>query len=104
MFDIASLLATGSLISLIVEFALGFAFGYYLGKFVRALLGLIVLGFIGVMINYAQFVTLSSTVTQKLGVTPQQFINVISAILPLLALTVLAPLTVGLIIGFLVGR
>ena len=104
MFDIGSLFATGSLISLIVEFGLGFAFGYYLGKFVKALLGLLVLGFVGVLINYVQFVTLSETVTQKLGVTPQQFIDVISAILPLLALTVLAPLTVGVIAGFLVGR
>lgn len=104
MFDIGSLFATGSLISLVVEFGLGFAFGYYLGKFVKALLGLLVLGFVGVLINYAQFVTLSETVTQKLGVTPRQFIDVISAILPLLALTVLAPLTVGVIAGFLIGR
>ena len=89
---------------MVVEFGLGFAFGYYLGKFVKALLGLLVLGFVGVLINYAQFVTLSETVTQKLGVTPRQFIDVISAILPLLALTVLAPLTVGVIAGFLIGR
>lgn len=104
MYDVASLLNTGTLIPLVVEFGLGFGFGYYLGKFVRALIGLLVLGFIGVVINYAQFVTLSSTVTQKLGVTPQQFLNVISAILPLLALTVIAPLTVGVIVGFLVGH
>jgi uncharacterized membrane protein (Fun14 family) len=104
MFDVASLFATGSLISLVVEFGLGFALGYYLKKYVKAMLGLLALGFIGVLINYAQFVTLSENVTQKLGVTPQQFIDVITAILPFLALTVIAPLAVGVIIGFLVGR
>jgi large-conductance mechanosensitive channel len=104
MYDFTSLLNAGTLIPLAVEFGLGFGFGYYLGKFVRALIGLLVLGFIGVAINYAQFVTLSSTVAQKLGVTPQQFLNVITAILPLLALTVIAPLTVGVVIGFLVGH
>lgn len=104
MFDIASLFATGSIVSLVVEFALGFAFGYYLKKFVKTILGLLALSFIGVLINYAQFVALSDTVTQKLGVTSEQFINIVSAILPLLALTVIAPLTVGVIVGFLVGR
>ena len=53
MFDIASLFATGSFVALVVEFALGFAFGYYLKKFVKAILGLLLLGFIGVLINYA---------------------------------------------------
>jgi large-conductance mechanosensitive channel len=104
MYDFTSLLNTETLIPIVVEFALGFGFGYYLGKFVKALIGLLVMGVIGVAINYAQFVTLSNTVTQKLGVTPQQFLNVISAILPLLALTIIAPLTVGAIVGFLAGH
>jgi hypothetical protein len=71
---------------------------------VKAILGLLVLSFIGILINYAQFVALSDTVTQKLGATSEQFINIVSAILPLLALAVIAPLTVGVIVGFLVGR
>jgi hypothetical protein len=104
MYDVASLLNIGTLIPLVIDFGLGFGLGYYLGKFVRALIGLLVLGIIGVAINYAQFVMISNTVTQKLGVTPQQFLNVISAILPLLALTVVAPLTVGIAVGFLVGH
>lgn len=104
MYDVISLFTTATFISLAVEFALGFAFGYYLGKFVRALLGLMVLGFIGVAINYAQFTALSNMVTQKLDVTPQQFLNVVSTILLFLGLTVIAPLTVGVIVGFLVGR
>ena len=103
MYDIASLFTTTSFITIAVEFALGFAFGYYLRKFVKAILGLIVLGFIGVALNYAQFIALSDAVTQKLGVSPGEFMNVVSAILPFLALTVIAPLTIGLIIGFLVG-
>jgi hypothetical protein len=93
MYDVTSLLNMGTLIPLVVEFGLGFGFGYYFGKFVRALICLLVLGFIGGAIDYAQFVTLSNTVTQKLGVTPQQFLNVTSAILPLLALTVIGSVT-----------
>jgi len=104
MYDVTSLLNSGTLIPLVIDFGLGFGLGYYLGKFVRALIGLLVIGFIGVAINYAQFVMISNTVTKKLGVTSQQFLNVISAILPLLALTVVAPLTVGIVVGFLVGH
>jgi hypothetical protein len=104
MYDVASLLNIGTLIPLVVDFGLGFGLGYYLGKFVRALIGLLVIGFIGVAINYAQFVMISNTVAQKFNITPQEFLNVISAILPLLALTVVAPLTVGIAVGFLVGH
>lgn len=104
MVDITSFFGTATYITILVEFALGFGFGYFLGKFVKALLGLIVMGFIGVALNFTQFVALSNTVLQELGVSQAQFMTIASTILLFLGLTVLAPLTVGLIIGFLVGR
>lgn len=104
MFEFISLFTTATYITIAVEFGLGSAFGYFLGKLVKAMIALLVLGFIGVMINYTQFVVLSDAVIQNLGVSSSQFISVVSTVLLFLSLTVIAPLTVGLILGFLVGR
>jgi hypothetical protein len=83
---------------------LGFGFGYFLGKFVKALLGLIVMGVIGVALNFTQFVALSNEVLSELGVSQSQFITIVSTIVLFLGLTVLIPMTIGLILGFLLGR
>jgi small-conductance mechanosensitive channel len=104
MVDVTSFFGMATYITILVEFALGFGFGYFLGKFVKALLGLIVMGFIGVALNFTQFIALSNTVLKELGVSQSQFITIASTILLFLGLTVIAPLTVGLIIGLLVGR
>jgi hypothetical protein len=104
MVDITSFFGMATYISILVEFALGFGFGYFLGKFVKALFGLIVMGFIGVALNFSQFVALSNTVLQELGVSQSQFITIVSAILLFLSVTVLLPMSVGLIVGFLIGR
>lgn len=89
---------------LIVEFILGFAFGYYFRKLIKALIGLMILGFIGVALNYAQFIMLKDALAESIQIGPETFTNVIGLITMILGLTVLAPLTIGLIIGFLVGR
>jgi hypothetical protein len=104
MVDITSFIGTATYVTVLLEFALGFGFGYFLGKLVKAFIGLIVMGIIGVAINYTQFVALSNTVLQELGVNQAQFINIASTIFLFLGLTVLAPLTIGLVLGFLVGR
>lgn len=104
MVDITSFFGMATYITILVEFALGFGFGYFLGKFVKALLGLIVMGFIGVALNFTQFVALSNTVLQELGMSQSQFITVVSTIILFLGMTVLLPMTIGLVFGFLVGR
>lgn len=104
MVDITSFFGMTTYISILVEFALGFGFGYFLGKFVKAMLGLIVMGFIGVALNFSQFVALSNTVLQGLSVSQSQFITIVSTILLFLSVTVLLPMSVGLIVGFLIGR
>ena len=63
-----------------------------------------VLGFVGAAVNYTQFVALSNTVVQQLGISQAQLVNVAGIILLFLGLTVIAPITIGLILGFLVGR
>jgi hypothetical protein len=65
---------------------------------------MIQIGFIGVAINYTQFVALSDAVLRDLNVSQAQFINIVSTIFLFLGLTAIVPLTVGLILGFLVGR
>jgi hypothetical protein len=104
MVDVASFFGMATYITILVEFALGFGFGYFLGKFVKALLGLIVMGFIGVALNFTQFVALSNTVLQELGVSQSQFITIVSTILLFLGVTVFLPMIIGLILGLLVGR
>jgi len=104
MYDVVSLFTTATYITLAVEFAFGFALGYYLGKLVKALIGLMILGFIGVMVNYPQFVALSDAVVQQLGVSPSQFASVASVIFLFIGLTIIAPLAIGLVLGYFVGR
>jgi hypothetical protein len=104
MYEIASLFTTATYITLAVEYAFGFGLGYFMGKLVKALIGLMVLGFISVAVNYTQFVALSNTIIQQLGVSQAQLINVTGIILLFLGLTVIAPLTIGLILGYFVGR
>ena len=103
LYDIVSLFTTATYITLVVEFAFGFGLGYFAGKLVKAFIGLIVLGFIGAMVNYTQFIALSSSLIKQLGISQAQLINVAGLILLLLGLTVIAPITVGLVLGFLVG-
>jgi hypothetical protein len=103
LYDIVSLFTTATYITLLVEFAFGFGLGYFAGKLVKAFIGLIVLGFIGAMVNYTQFIALSSSLIKQLGISQAQLINVAGLILLLLGLTVIAPITVGLVLGFLVG-
>lgn len=104
LFEFVSLFTTAMCITLTVEFAFGFGLGYFAGKLVKAVIGLMVLGFIGAAVNYTQFVALSDAVVQQLGVSQTQLVNVAGVILLFLGLTVIAPITIGLILGFLVGR
>jgi hypothetical protein len=90
--------------ALIIEFVLGLAFGYYFRKLITALLGLMILGFIGVALNYAQFMMLKDVLVEHLDIGAGTLMDVIGLITIVLGLTVLAPLTIGLIIGYLIGR
>jgi hypothetical protein len=103
LYDVVSLFTTATYITLAMEFAFGFGLGYFAGKLVKAFIGLLALGFIGAMVNYTQFMALGNSLTQQLGVSQAQLMNVAGLILLFLGLTVIAPLTVGLILGFLVG-
>jgi hypothetical protein len=104
MVDVTSFFGMATYITIILEFALGFGFGYFLGKFVKALLGLVVMGFIGVALNFTQFAALSSTVLKELGVSQSQFITIVNTIVLFLGITVFLPMIIGLILGLLVGR
>lgn len=104
MIEFFSLFSTATYVTLGVEFVFGFALGYFLGKLVKAFIGLMVISFIGVLVNFGQFVALSDAVVQQLGISPSQFLNVASIILLFLGLTVIIPLAVGLVLGYLVGR
>jgi hypothetical protein len=103
LYDIVSLFTTATYITLAVEFAFGFGLGYFAGKLVKAFIGLMVLGFVGAIVNYTQFIALSNSLIHQLGISQAQLINIAGFTLFFLGLTVIAPITVGLILGFLVG-
>jgi len=104
MLEFASLFTTATYITLSVEFFFGFALGYFLGKLVKALIGLMMISFVGVLVNFSQFVALSDAVVQQLGISPAQFVNVVGVIMLFLGLTVIIPLALGLVLGYLIGR
>jgi hypothetical protein len=104
--DITPFVGMTTYITIVVEFALGLGFGYFLGKLIKGLLGLILIGLVGVALNYAQFATLSNTVLHDLAPNLDQstFLNIVSTIGLLFGVTVVLPMIVGLIVGFLIGR
>ena len=103
MYDLVSSFTTATYITLAIEFAFGFGLGYFAGKFVKAFIGLLVFGFIGAMVNYSQFIALSNNLIQQLGISQAQLMSVAGLIILFLGITVIAPITIGLILGFLVG-
>ncbi len=91
-------------VALIVEFVLGLAFGYYFRKLIKALIGLMILGFISMALNYTQFIMLKDMLVENLNIGPETLMDIIGLTTMVLGLTVFLPLTIGLIIGFLIGR
>ncbi|MEM2102287.1 MAG: hypothetical protein QXM22_02090 [Candidatus Bathyarchaeia archaeon] len=104
MLEFASLFTTTTYITLGIEFFFGFALGYFLGKLVKALIGLMVISFVGILVNFSQFVALSDAVLQQLGISSAQFVNIAGVIMLFLGMTVIIPLASGLVLGYLVGR
>lgn len=89
--------------ALIIEFVLGLAFGYYFRKLIKALVGLMILGFIGVALSYTQLMMLKDALAEHLNIGPETLMDIVGLTTMILGLTVLLPLTIGLIIGFLIG-
>lgn len=88
----------------IIEFALGFAFGYYFRKLIKGMVGLMALGFISMLLNYTLLITLKDIIVEQLNINPEELVTLIGLITMTIGLTMLAPITIGLLIGFLVGR
>jgi len=63
-----------------------------------------ILGFVGIALNYTQFIMLQDVLVENLNIGPEALMDVIGLITMVLGLTVFLPLTIGLIIGFLIGR
>lgn len=90
-------------VAVLMEFAFGLALGYYFHKLIKALIALMILGFIGILINYTQFLALKDALVGQLGISADKFIGLIGLITLVLGLTVVAPITIGLIVGYLVA-
>lgn len=88
----------------IIEFALGFAFGYYFRKLIKGMIALMALGFISTLLNYTLLITLKDAIVEELGITSEKVITLIGLITITFGLTMLAPITIGLLIGFYISR
>jgi len=62
-----------------------------------------ILGFIGMALNYTQFIMLKDVLVENLNIGPETLMDLTGLITMVLGLTVFLPLTIGLIIGFLIG-
>jgi len=91
-------------VALIVKFVLGLPFGYYFRKLIKALIGIMILGFIGIALNYTQLIMLKDMLVENLNIGPETLMDVVGLTTMVLGLTVFLPLTIGLIIRFLIGR
>jgi len=89
---------------IIIEFALGFAFGYYFRKLIKGMIALMVLGFISILLNYALLITLKDAIVEQLGITPEKLVTLIGLVTITFGLAMLTPITIGLLIGFRVGK
>jgi len=88
-----------SFIPIIVELVVGIAFGYYFRKLVKGLIGLVIVSFIGMALNYSQFLALKDAITAELDISPEKFMRIVNLVTATIGLTVLAPLAIGILIG-----
>lgn len=109
--DIASLLTSlftnpSSLLTFIIELALGIGLGYFSAKIFKYILALIGIFIIGVLLNVWQSPQLSSNLQQQLtslGLTWEKVYPVLISLIYMLGLTTVLPITLGFIIGLVIA-
>ena len=98
----------GSLITFVIEFALGFGLGYFSTKVLKYILALVAIFAIGVIMNVWQSPQIENTL-KNLGYTglssiwTNQVYPLLLSIMYTLGLTTVLPITIGFIIGLVIA-
>ena len=109
--DIVSLLSSlftvpSSLITFVIELALGFGVGYFSVKVFKYMIALIGIFIIGIFLNVWQSSQLSSSIQEqltKLGLNWGHVYPLLMSIIYRLGLTTVLPITLGLVIGLVIA-
>ena len=95
-----------SLITFIVEFALGLGLGYFSAKAIKYLLAIIGIFIVGVVLNVWNAPNLWTNIQQQLGNLGLEWSKVYPALLSMiymLGLTTILPITLGFILGVIIA-
>ena len=95
-----------SLITFIVEFALGLGLGYFAAKVIKYLLAIIGILLVGVVLNVWNAPNLWTNIQQQLGNLGLEWSKVYPALLSIiyiLVLTTILPITLGFILGIIIA-
>jgi len=91
-----------ALITFLIEFALGIGLGYFSVKVAKYLLALVAILIVGVLLNIWQSGNLQEIVTELKPLWSTIY-PVIQSLIILIGLTTILPITLGFIIGFIIG-
>jgi len=109
--NISSLLSSvftnpGSLITFVIELALGLGLGYFAAKALKYIIALVAIFVVGVLLNVwqsPQITTSISSILSSNGITVSNLPTVFMTIVYALGLTTVLPITIGFIIGIVIA-
>ncbi len=100
---IPALTAPSTAIIFIIELILGIGLGYFSAKIALYILALIGIILVGVLLNAWQAQISLGTTLSNLGLTWNQVAPVITALIVMLGITTVLPITLGFIIGVVIA-
>ncbi len=90
-------------IAIIIEIIMGIALGYVMAKMAKYIIAFIVILIIGAVLNVWSLGGSIQDFLTKLGITAVEFKNVILGFMGTLGLLMVGPVTLGFLIGILIG-
>ncbi len=109
--DISSVLSslftnTGSLLTFVIELALGLGLGYFAAKALKYIIALVAIFVVGVLLNVWQSPQITDSIRTILaanGISVSNLPSVFMTIIIALGLTTVLPITIGFIIGVVIA-
>ncbi len=90
-------------IAIIIEIIMGIALGYIMAKMAKYIIAFIAILIIGAVLNVWSLGGSIQGFLEKLGITAMEFKNVILGFLGTLGLLMVGPVTLGFLIGIIIG-
>ena len=90
-------------IAIIIEIIMGIALGYIMAKMAKYIIAFIAILIIGAVLNVWSLGGSIQGFLEKLGITAMEFKNIILGFLGTLGLLMVGPVTLGFLIGIIIG-